>query len=370
LKNATYASVPVGQTINFVEFDAEDRLWLAAMVTDAGTTQPNGRIYRADAGGGTCEDVGGTTCKRAALLPKSQGKYWGAVGLAAGPSSRLLTQSIAPITPNVMQAFTFDFGGSIAEVDGVVLDACELRVRASTVLAQTATALINNTQYSLNPYLGDEGFPTIYRIQSFKNGTEVDANACVDVSSTSGPFLYFAALTSTEVSPRILRCEAGCSESALFSWWHTGPIDGDGEKATQPAGDQIQFCGVGQPLNMDGTAVFTPGSNLALKAQFSLPGQPCDGANFLADPNAEFLISIAQVSPAHEKKRFIADSGQSGEPPLLRLAGQAYIFDTSLNDPDGVDYANGRYEITLTDVTPAGTRLQAPVTIYFNIGKK
>ena len=384
LVNATYASVPQGQTINFADFDAEDHLWLAAMVSTAGTNELNGRVYRADAAG-SCADVGGTNCTRAALVPKAQGKYWPAVGLALAPSSRVLTKSIAPAVPNEMQAFTFDFGGSVVEIDGVVIDTCDLRVRASTALAQTATSLINNSLFAPNPYLGDEGLSTIYRVESFKNGTEVDANACVQVSPTTGPFLYFAALTSTEISPRILRCESGCSESELFSWWHTGPIEGDGEggtrgtdwsdwliveRAASAANNQIQFCGVGEPLDLDGTSVFNPGSNLTVKAQFSLPGQPCDGANYLTDPNAQFLISIAQVAPVHAKKRFIADSGNSGEPPMLRNAGQTYIFDTSLNEPDGEDYVEGTYEITLTDVTATGARLPSPVTIYFRIGKR
>jgi hypothetical protein len=300
------------------------------------------------------------------------------MGLALGPSGRQLTQSIAPNVSNVVQVFTFDFGGSIVEINGTVAGSCELRVSGAAKLAQEATALIGNTStYSLNPYLGDEGFPIVYHVEAQPNG--------VDPCFADDPFIYFAALTSTEKSPRILRCESGCSEIELFGWWHTGPIESDGEgggktndfsdwiiveKAVRPAGDQIQFCGVGAPLNTEGTAVFNTGSNLTVKAQFSIPGGTCSGGVFLTDPQAKFLISLAQVSPVQAKKRFIGASGNSGEPPVMGLAGQSYDFELSLKEPNGQDYAEGVYEITLTDVTLSGARLAAPVTIYFRLGKK
>jgi hypothetical protein len=387
LKNAQYAAVPKWQTINHADFDADDRLWMTTMTLGGGTRDPNGRVFHADAGGAVCADTGGSNCTLAAMLPQDPTnlKYPPAVGLALAPSGRLLTRSIAPAVPNVEQEFAFDFGASIVRIHAVAIDSCALRVRASAVLAPDATALVNDSQYSLNPYLGEEGLPTVYHIETIKNGTPVSANACVQVSSTSKPFVFIAALTSTEVNPRILRCESGCSEIELFGWWHTGPIDGDAagggttddwsdwlivEKALQPAGERVQFCGIGPPLRTDSIAVFNPGSNLTVKAQFSLPGQPCGNGMFLTDPNARFLISLARVSPTYENKRLVDDSGNSGEPPLLGQAGKSYDFELSLNEPNGDDYADGIYEITLTDVTPGGTRLQSPATIYFRIGKK
>jgi hypothetical protein len=383
LKNAAYASLPQGQTINFADFDADDRLWLAAMTSNSASELPNGRVYRVDAADAVC-GIEPTHCALIAVLPQSQERYWPAVGLALGPSSRVLTQSLAPTVPNVEQTFRFDFGGSIVEINAVVLDACELRVSGGTRLAPAVTTLISNQLYSLNPYLGDEGFPTVYHIASFKNGTEVDANACVEVSSATRPSLLFAALTSSEMNPRILRCESGCSESELFGWWHTGPIDGDGEggtrgndwsewlivqKAVAPAASQVQFCGVAPPLRTNRIATFNAGSNLTIKAQFSAPGQPCD-SGALTDPNARFLISLARVLPGHERKRLIGASGSSGAPPVMGLAGKSYDFELSLNEPNGDDYAEGTYEITLTDVTPGAARLATPVTIYFAIGRK
>jgi hypothetical protein len=380
LKNATYASVPVGQTINFADFDADDRLWLAAMTSNGASALPNGRVYRVDAGNAVCGV--GTNCTLAAVLPQSVEQYWPAVGLALGPSSRLLTQSIAPTVPNVEQTFPFDFGGSIVEINGVVIDSCDLRVRARTAFVPDATALVNNSQYALNPYLGDEGFPTIYHIESLKAGNIVPANACFD--TVDRPSVFIAALTSTEINPRVLRCESGCDEIELFGWWHTGPIDGDGEgggriddfsdwliveKAIQPVGQQIQYCGVAPPLKTNGISVHNSGSNLTVKVQFSLPGQPC-GQGFLTDPNAKFLISLAQISPVHEKKRLVNASGNSSSPAILDQGGKAYEFELSLKEEDGTNYADGTYEITISDQTPAGTRLTDLATIYFRLGKK
>lgn len=382
LKNATYAVLSDGQTINFADFDADDRLWLAAMTSNGPSALPNGRVYRVDAGDASCGGVAPTNCTLAAVLPQSVEQYWPAVGLALGPSSRLLTQSVSPTVPNVEQKFPFDFGGSIVEINGIVIDNCTLRVRARTAFAPEATALVSNSQYALNPYLGDEGFPTIYHIESLKAGDVVPANACFDTADR--PSVFIAALTSTEINPRVLRCESGCDEIELFGWWHTGPIDNDGEgggriddfsdwliveKAIQPAASQIQFCGVNPPLKNNGIALVNPGSNLTVKVQFSLPGQPC-GQGFLTDPNAQFLISLARISPVHEKKRLINASGNSSEPAILDQGGKSYEFELSLKEPDGTNYADGTYEITITDVTPTGTRLTDLATIYFRLGKK
>ncbi len=380
LKNAAYASVPAGQTINFADFDADDRLWLAVMTHSGPSEQPNGRVYRVDSGDAVCGPVEPEHCALAAQLPQSVEQFWPAVGLALAPSSRQLTQSIAPTVPNDVQSFKFDFGSSIVEIKAVVLAACDLQVTGGTRLAPAATALVNNAAYSLNPYLGDEGFPTVYQIESFKETTEVDASACVDVSSTSGPSLFFAALTATEINPRILRCESGCNESELLGWWHTGPIDGDGEggtrghdwsewliveKAIAPPSGQTPFCGWDPPLRKNGSALFAPGSSFLVQAQFAPPGQPCGSGLFLTDPNAKFLVSLAQVAPVHNKKPFI---GQAGGPAIMKLNRLTYQFPLSLNEPNGDDFPAGTYEITITDVTPGSTRLAAPAIVRFKIG--
>jgi hypothetical protein len=380
LKNALYATMPKENVLGFADFDADDRLWVASRTLRFRTGTPNGRIFRVDAGNAVCADQGGTDCALAALLPAIGDRYLPAIGLALSPSSRLLTRSLTPMVPNAPQAVSFDFGASIVEISGTVIDGCDLRVRSSTRFAPDAAALVNSPQYSLNPYLGEEGFVTVYQIEAAKAGRVVPASDCFDI--VSGPFVFVAALTATEINPRVLRCENGCGEIEFFGWWHTGPIDGDGEgggrtdnfsdwliveKAIAPPPSRVAFCGVEPPLRNDGRAVFVPGATLTVRMQFSTPGQPCNGTAFLTDPNARFLISLARVSPTHERKLLLNRSGNPGDPPVLNLVGKYYEYELTLDEADGTDFAEGTYELTVTDVTPEGTRLAAPATVYFGI---
>jgi hypothetical protein len=350
-------TVPAGRTINYMQLDAEDRIWFTTMTVNGPSSSPNGElsVYQ---GGGSATSV--------APAPKTNGKYWPFVGLAIDPSDR--TIAISALDPKG------DFGSSWFEIAGTINPLCTVNVRATTKFADLPTIA---SAYKVDPYLKYEGYPTVY-------DATVSPSNC-DVFPVNDGKVFISALETSLTSPRILKCEtiSTCSAVPLVAVFYTGPLDDDqdvgggtdnfskwivvNEALLSTTG--YKYCGIQSPLKDGGDADHPPniaktGSNLAVKLSIGHPN--CAPGQYLTDPNAQFLISVARVRPDYKAEQIPDASGNANQPPLARYTAtsQSYIYNLSLTNLDGTNFEPGTYEITITDVdSPPFISLPPPIYV-------
>jgi hypothetical protein len=353
-------TAPDGRTINYMELDAEDRIWFTTMIVDGGSNDVNGELWVYANG----------SASRVATAPKQNGKYWPMVGLALDPSDRAITISAAQ--PKA------DFGSSWFEISGSFNPDCTLTVRATTKFEDLPTFA---ESYKLNPYLGDEGFSTVYDAHV--------SNGCDPIFKNDDGRVIISARQSSETNPRILKCEPidTCAPVLLLAVFHTGPLDDDGgdEGGTDSFSRWLvvnenlpssgyMYCGIQTPLKDGGDAdhprsSVNTGSNLTVK--FQIGRSDCKQNHVVSDPNAQFLISVARVGPDYEAKHIPDSSGNSNQPPLFRfsVSGSQFIYNLSLKNLDGTNFEPGTYEITITDVN-SPPYITGPPPIYFSVTPK
>jgi hypothetical protein len=350
-------TAPAGRTINYMELDAEDRIWFTTMIVNGPSNDPNGELWVY--AGGSPAFVAST--------PKQNGKYWPMVGLAIDPSDR--TIDISAADPRA------DFGSSWFEIEGTINPSCIVRVRATTKLAELPAVGDN---YKLNPYLGNGGFQTVY------DATVIPTNC--DVFPENNGRVMISALGASHTNLRMLKCEgtSSCSPVTLLAAFRTGPLDDDDEtdggtdsfsrwlvvNEILPSAGYV-YCGIQTPLKDGGDAdhpqsTVNTGSNMTVK--FQLGRSDCRGGQIVSDPNAQFLVSIARVRPDYQTIRIPDASGNSNLPPLFRFStpGSQFIYNLSLKNADGTNFEPGTYEITITDVN-SPPYISGPAPIYFAV---
>jgi hypothetical protein len=344
-----------GRTINYMELDAEDRIWFTTMRVNGSSNDPNGELWVYQ--GGVPVFV--------AAAPKQNGKYWPLVGLAVDPSDR--TISISSTHPLA------NFGTSLFEIGGTINEDCTVSVRATTKFADVPAI---GSNFTLNPYLGDEGFQTVY-------DATVNPPTC-DVFPENDGRVMISALGASHTNLRMLKCEASCTPVTLLAAFRTGPLDDDDEtdggtdsfskwlvvNENLPSAGYV-YCGIQTPLKDGGDAdhpqsTVNTGSNLTVK--FQLGRSDCKQNHVVSDPNAQFLVSVARVRPDYEAKHIPDSSGSSNQPPLFRFSssGSQFIYNLSLKNLDGTNFEPGTYEITITDVN-SPPYIPGPPPIYLSV---
>jgi hypothetical protein len=376
-------TTPIATFSPDIPYDVEITLDKTLIVTTADALLANGKVWRV---------TGPGTKVLIATLPKRQGNFPPAFGLALAPSSRTILVGSNP-SPHKLEfnfdSFLLDFTNPALLVTNTAGQVCTASVTAeqkspfqlNTILA--ASKLQNLRSIQLD---GQAGFAITFSINTTAACSTVQP---VLQDSDSDVFMagLFTAPTGTSFNPRGARLPDGCSTSPncksatlppLTGYYQIGPIEqfptdpGVGNKPRGAseyfivdvpiaAGSQAQFCGFTSPLPKGN---FNSGQNISIKFQLATS---CGSADSTFVRGAVPQLSIARVTTqpdlAGEKvfeRKLVDDSGKSVPPaPIFREQGNQYVFTTNTSG-----FAVGTYQIIVTSDTK-----MFPQTIFINIVK-
>lgn len=315
-------------SVNFIEFDAADNLWV--VTSDAGTGA-NGNLHKVDPNQG--------------IMTITQTALPGGVGLAVPATSTSRTQTFDDNNEEQI----YDFGSSTLKISDDIDGTCDVTVTAfevspQEVAARTAAFFPDSECVR---YSGLDGYCVVYRVEPFPLPSCFTGNIELLLK-------YFA---ETELSQPLFLHDPSdfpgddFSEDILVEFLPLADPDNPDDPGMRGSTDNFQefvaannevpadasFTGFESPLRADGSASFESGATIPVK--FGL----VDGdGNPIA--HAVFQLEVERLAP-NPGPVPVESAGDSNQGTFFRYdaAEDRYVFNLST---DG--YVSGDYEIRVT----------------------
>ncbi len=238
---------------------------------------------------------------------------------------------------------------------------CTISVTATTVSQKTVQARLNGTLLTPLP-TGSVAAPVLY--SGFKQivvytVTVPFSGACQISSGEHYSYKIFATVGTTNLNPRIARCETNCSLS-LTGYWPFGsdPFETTGDSTSDfflvnvtPTTDpdkEVTFCSWLPPLNSDpnNPPIFSPSKGtVPVKFQVSKVGcPPATLSDTVAD--AQVIISVARIEPLQIMNPL--PPGSSRTLPVFSFDAGGLLYTYTLNVGT---YPCGLFSVTATFLT-------------------
>ena len=303
------------------------------------------------------------------------------IGLADPATSKLITKEAVDTT--TLQTLTFNFGSHVFGLTFDLLaptDSCTISVDAVEINQFELAGVLTkeDLEFKATPYAGKEGWIVVY-------GGSTDG--CTFGAEKQDISIAAFTVEGTTFNPAILKASTSflpllgdITVLDLTGFYIFGTVAGIPDDAVRTSrggfgsefvaadiGVAIEngfFCDFLSPIAPP-VQTFDTDSNIPIKFQIGIGETGCLDKNFLGkDDEVEAILSVSQVELPNGDFFFdikdVTPSGSSNELPRFRAAGDHFVYDLHLRDPDGTPWAAGMYAATVIS-----NAFEPPKTIFF-----